>query len=341
MTMVGKVRRQAVIVIAVASLGIAALTGCTSGTPTPQRTVLTTKSAGAYYLATTCKANAAADGFSNALSAAETSTSETGPDLDNLKAASLAFEKAVRAAAARLGNPKVVWPTSIRKSVLVLRNQYRSELSTLSKMATSKQMSDEAADYGDFPDTTKAAGASKLIRSTLGLPADASSSCSTPGSTPTTSSVAPATGMLIKGGGGGYTFRVPVGWTIPRDAPQADAYAISAKPDAAGVYDTVNVLPAPATGDTLDQIEQNGVSYLEQVMGATHVQVRPHVMVAGVERVHISSQRTQNGITEWNEQYILQHSGIAFTVTFAFTASEPQAEREALAESVLATWTWT
>ena len=208
-------------------------------------------------------------------------------------------------------------------------------------MATAKQMSSEAADYHAFPDTTKAAAASKVIRSTLGLPADASSTCSKPGSTPTASSVAPATGMLIKSGGGGYTFRVPAGWTTPKNAPKADAFAISAKPDAAGVYDTVNVLPAPATGDSPAEIEQNGVSYLEEVMRATHVTVRPRVMVAGAERVHISSLRSKNGITEWDEQYILEHSGIAFTVTFAFNASESQAARETLAESVLATWTWT
>jgi hypothetical protein len=341
MKIAATVRKQVLIVVAIASLGIATLAGCTSGTPTPERTVLTTKSAGAYYLATTCKLNAAKDAFNTAESAAEQSTSETGPDLDNLKAAALAYEKASRTAADRLGDPKVLWPASIRKSIVILRDLALGDLPPLKAMATANQISDEAAASNTFPDTTKAAAAVQLIHSTLGLSSAASNTCSSPGSTPTASAVAPATGILVAGAGGAYTFRVPVGWTIPTDAPQADAYAISAQPDADGVFDTVNVLPSPATSDSLDEIEQNGVSYLEQVVGATHVEVRPRLVVAGAERAHISSQRTQNGITEWSEQYILQRSGIAFTVTFAFNASESEDTRDALAQSVLATWTWT
>jgi hypothetical protein len=49
---------------------------------------------------------------SAALSGAEQSTSQTGPALDNLKAAALAYETADRAAADRLDNPKVAWPAS-------------------------------------------------------------------------------------------------------------------------------------------------------------------------------------------------------------------------------------
>jgi hypothetical protein len=341
MKMTGKICKQTAIVVAVLSLGIAALTGCTSGAPTPQRTAMTTKSAAAYYLATTCMVNAAEDDFNAALSGAEQSTSQTGPALDNLKAAALAYEVADRAAADRLDNPKVIWPTSVRKSITVMHDEALGELPVLKAMATAKQMSDEAAAVNDFPDSTKASAAVQNIRSTLELSSTASSTCAAPGSTSTATPVTPATGMLIKSGGGAYRFHVPVGWTVPKDAPKADAFAISAKADAHGVYDTVNVLPAPATTDSLDEQEQQGVSYLEEVMGATHVTVRPRFIVAGVESVHISSLRTRNGVSEWDEQYSIQHSGIAFTVTFALNSSETQAQREALAESVLATWAWT
>jgi hypothetical protein len=339
--MAGKVRKQTAVIVAVASLGIAALTGCTSGPPTPQRTVLTTKSAGAYYLATMCPVNVAADAMSAAENTAEKSTSETGPDLDSLKAAALAYENASRAAADRLDNPKVVWPASVRKSILVLRHQFLAEVPPLKEMATATKMSDEAADTHDFPDTTKVTAAIKLIRSTLGLPSTASNTCAAPGSTPSASSVAPATGVLIEGAGGAYTFHAPVGWTIPKNAPQADAYAIAAEPDAKGFYDTINVLPAPSTTTNLDEEEQGGVSYLEQAMKATHVQVRPRIMIAGEEGVHLSSLQTQDGVALWSEQYRVNHGGIAFTINFDFHETESQAVREALAESVLATWAWT
>jgi hypothetical protein len=341
-SMAGKVRKQTAVILAVASLGIAALTGCTSGPPTPQRTVLTTKSAGTYYLATMCPVNVAADAMTATENTAEASTSETGPDLDSLKAAALAYANASRAAANRLDNPKVVWPASVRKSILVLRHQFVAEVPPLSKMATATKMSDEAADTHGFPDTTNVTAAIKHIRSTLGLPSDASNdTCAAPGSTPSASSVAPASGVLVNGAGGAYTFHAPLGWTIPKNAPQADAYVIAAEPDAKGFYDTINVLPAPSTTLSLDEEEQGGVSYLKQVMKATQVQVRPRVTIDGVEGVHLSSLQTQDGVALWSEQYRVNHGGIAFTINFDFHETESQAVREALAESVLASWTWT
>jgi hypothetical protein len=333
-----KIRKQTAIVVAVSLLGVAALTGCTSSTPVPQRTVLTMKSASAYYAGTVCKVNAADNAFTAALDVARQSTSQTGPDLDNLKAAALAYEKASRAAIDRLDDPKVVWPTSIRKSILVLRDESLGELPVLKAMAAAEQMSDAAAASYDFPDTAKAIAAVQHIRSTLGLQSDASNACAATGPTPAATPVAPATGMLIEGTG--YTFRVPEGWTVPKDAPKADAFAISAKADANGVFDTVNVLPGPANSDALDEIEKNAVSYLEQVTGAKQVTVRPRVKIADVESVHISSLHTKNGISEWDEQYSVEHSGITYIATFAFSSSEPQAVREALAESVWATWAW-
>src|ERR1700722_14015559 len=87
MSMTGKLFQRMATVVAVASLGIAALTGCTSGTPTPQRTAMTIKAAGSYYVAMMCTVDTAADAMTTAENTAEVSTSETGPDLDNLKAA--------------------------------------------------------------------------------------------------------------------------------------------------------------------------------------------------------------------------------------------------------------
>ena len=157
-------------------------------------------------------------------------------------------------------------------------------------------------------------------------------------SAPPAISVDPATGELLTGTG--YSFNAPEGWVVPPDAPpQADVFAV-APPDADGFYNTVNVLFAPSIGDDAETMEIRGVAYLESI-GATDVQVRPRVAVAGIESVHISAARTSsNGVNFRSEQYLVPADGVDYTVTFAFSDTMSQADREALAESALASWTW-
>jgi hypothetical protein len=339
MEIVHTFRRRSAIAVAIASVGIAALTGCTSDSQTPQQTQLSTKSAAAYYEATSCDLNAAEGAFSVALGNAEQSTESTGPDLENLKAAALSYQKASRAAVAHLGNSKIVWPTSVRKSMVVLTKELRAMISPLGEMAAGKQMTDEQAAFTDLPDNAGAKAALTVIHSKLGLPSDTSNSCPNSGPQPTKITVEPATGVLIAGTG--YSFHAPAGWTLPKKAMKADSYAISATSDARGVYDTVNVLLGAPNGDTPNEEEQNGVQYLEQVEKATSVQVRPRILIAGEASIHISSLGSHHGVTQWDEQYLVNRGGTVFTVTFALNKSESQATREASAESVLASWIWT
>lgn len=334
--MTGRLRRRTAVVVAVAAVGMGALTGCTSGSPAPQHTVLTTKAAGAYYQESSCTLRVADEGFSVALLNAEQSTDSTGPDLDSLKAAALSYQKASRAAAAHLADPTVVWPTSVRKSIAVLVHDLRAMVRPLGEMATGTQMSDEQAGYKDLPDNTPAAAAIKDIHSKLGL-SDGSSSCPAP--KPRVITVPEATGILITGTG--YTFHAPAGWTLPPQPMKADSYAVSAQPDANGVYDTVNVLVGTLNTDTLADQQQRAAQYLEQVIGATQVKIRPRVEIAGEESVHISSVLSHQGIAEWSEQYSVSHGGATLTISFGFARSaESQTDREALAESVLASWAW-
>ena len=86
--------------------------------------------------------------------------------------------------------------------------------------------------------------------------------------------------------------------------------------------------------------EHAAVAYLEQVVGATHVQVRPRVAIDDSTSLHIYSLRTHNGSNLWSEHYAVTDSGTGFTITFAFDEAESPAAREAFAESVLASWTW-
>lgn len=159
------------------------------------------------------------------------------------------------------------------------------------------------------------------------------------GSAPPAISVDPATGELIEGTG--YTVNAPEGWAVPPDAPPAaDIYLIDEETTADGFTNTLNVIPGPDPGDSPAEIETNGVAYLENVVGATEVEVRPRVTIAGSETPHISAQLTKQGTTYRTEQYLLADAGLVYTITFSFGETVSQEDREALAESVLATWTW-
>ena len=159
------------------------------------------------------------------------------------------------------------------------------------------------------------------------------------GSASPSASVEGATGELIVGSG--YSLNAPEGWGVPPDAPAvADVYVIDEEAAATTFTNTLNVILGSATGETIAEVEAHGVAYLEGPVGATKVQVRPRVTIAGAETAHISAQLSRRGITYWTEQYPLAHTGIAYTITFSFGETVPQADRESLAESVLATWTW-
>jgi hypothetical protein len=154
-----------------------------------------------------------------------------------------------------------------------------------------------------------------------------------------TSTAAPATGNTISGDG--YSYQVPDGWAVP-DAPipgfDPDSIAID-QTDDDGFSDNVNVILSPAGALSSDQVESIGVSELEGV-GATEVQVNARLSVAGAESAHLSALFSSNGTEYRIEQYYPTHSGQTYVVTFSFSESVPQADRVALAESVLASWAW-
>lgn len=154
-------------------------------------------------------------------------------------------------------------------------------------------------------------------------------------------SVDPATGDLLEGTG--YTVNAPEGWAVPPDAPPvADIYAVADEPDPdnSALVDTVNVLLGPASDESLAEFETGAARYLEEAKNAKDVEVRPRVQIAGTECVHIAAHYTDPGTSRWTEQYTLVDSGTAYTITFTFRESVERADREAVAESVLATWTW-
>jgi hypothetical protein len=153
-----------------------------------------------------------------------------------------------------------------------------------------------------------------------------------------TSDVAPATGDLITGDG--YSYHVPDGWGLPPQdlANGSDTLALDLTDDD-GFSDNVNVLLSPAGEITPDQVEAAGPPELEN-SGATDVEVRPRVAIAGEESAHLAAIFTQGTATYQIDQYYPTHDGQTYVVTFSFSQTVSQADREALAESVLASWVW-
>ncbi|MDY0912948.1 hypothetical protein [Rathayibacter festucae] len=167
--------------------------------------------------------------------------------------------------------------------------------------------------------------------------------CSSPagdsGSDADTIDTAAATGDTISGDG--YSYSVPEGWGAPDADPAtmgADTLAADLT-DTDGFADNVNVVLSPAGEVSADQVEGAGVTELENA-GATDVEANDRVVVAGAESAHLSANLTASGATYAVEQYYVTDDGQTYVVTFSFSPTVDDDQREAVAESVLASWAW-
>lgn len=152
--------------------------------------------------------------------------------------------------------------------------------------------------------------------------------------------VAPAAGETITGTG--YSFSVPEGWGVPSQdvvPSQVDVFAADLTDVEDGFSDNVNVLLSPMGEITPDLVESAGVDELE-ASGATEVTVGDRVDVAGSESAHLSAMFEQQGVQYAIDQYYVTTDGQTFVVTFSFSPTVERAQRTEVAESVLASWTW-
>ncbi|QHC58904.1 hypothetical protein [Rathayibacter sp. VKM Ac-2760] len=150
---------------------------------------------------------------------------------------------------------------------------------------------------------------------------------------------AAATGEKITGTG--YAYSVPEGWGAPDTDPAsmgADTLAADLA-DTDGFADNVNVVLSPAGEVTADQVESAGVTELETA-GATDVETNDRVVVAGSESAHLSATLAASGTSYNVEQYYVTDDGQTYVVTFSFSPTVDDDDREAVAESVLASWSW-
>lgn len=143
--------------------------------------------------------------------------------------------------------------------------------------------------------------------------------------------------------GTGYSFSLPDGWEVPtQDIPgteQTDSFAADLTDDD-GFADNVNVIRIdPAPVDDLDQLEDALKAELEGA-GAKDVTVRDRIEVDGEEAVRVASSQDQQGATYLTEQVNAIHDGVSYVITFSFSDSVSEGDRDDVAESILDTWKW-
>ncbi|MFG6445898.1 hypothetical protein ACFXP7_11330 [Microbacterium sp. P06] len=141
--------------------------------------------------------------------------------------------------------------------------------------------------------------------------------------------------------GDGYSYTAPEGWGIPegQEKPAGVDTIAADLEDTDGFADNVNVVLSPSGEVTTEQVETLGVQELEGG-GATGVEVLDRVEIAGVESSHLTALLSSEGTEYRIEQYYPTNAGQTYVVTFTFNDTVDEADRDALAQSVLATWEW-
>ena len=155
---------------------------------------------------------------------------------------------------------------------------------------------------------------------------------------PADTGVAVAAGAVVAGDG--YTYTIPVGWSQQDAAlaPQADTIAADSAPT--GPFaSNINVVLTPSGALTADMVEAVAVNELE-AGGATSVEVLDRVTVAGSDTAHVTAVLTVGELTYRIHQYYVSSDDQTYVVTFSAAEDLPDEQTTALAESVLATWTW-
>lgn len=148
-----------------------------------------------------------------------------------------------------------------------------------------------------------------------------------------------ADGELITGSA--YTYNVPQGWGEPEAMPGFDPDSMARNlEDEDGFADNINVIAAPGGEITPEQVEEAGAQQLES-SGAKDVEVSDRVEIAGVESARLTGGMSMNNVDYTVEQVYATNAGQTYVVTFSFGADVSDDERDAVVDSVLASWTWT
>jgi hypothetical protein len=180
-------------------------------------------------------------------------------------------------------------------------------------------------DSDDAPDTSSSSAASDAPDDSNDEAADSDAS--------------PATGDVITADS--FSFNAPAGWTDAKELFPAAAAVAADRQDTDGFSDNINVISDPTVvGADLDALESSAEKVLTGA-NAKDVEVEDPYTIDGEEAARISAVLEQNGVSYHTEQFAVDHDGKGYVVTFSFSDSVSDDDRDKLAESVIATWKWT
>jgi hypothetical protein len=136
-----------------------------------------------------------------------------------------------------------------------------------------------------------------------------------------------------------FTYTVPPGWEESEES-RALSLAIDLQ-DKDGFSDNINVVRdntvAAVDGDQLEKSMENVL----QSVNATGISVKDRIEIDGEEAVHVGAVFESNGKKYRTEQYAVSHRDKGYVVTVSFSPDVPEAQRDTVSESILATWSWT
>lgn len=138
-----------------------------------------------------------------------------------------------------------------------------------------------------------------------------------------------------------FSYAVPQGWK-DRTASAGAALTLAIDlTDKDGFADNVNVVSDPTiTRVSGRQLEEALVKVLEGA-DAKEVEVRDPLTIDGEEAVHTTGLFNLNGNEYRVDQYTLAVDGKGYVITFSHNKDMSEADRDAVDQSILASWSWT
>lgn len=138
----------------------------------------------------------------------------------------------------------------------------------------------------------------------------------------------------------GFSYAVPQGWKESKNASSAAITLAGDTTDEDGFADNVNVVTDPTiVGVTGSRLEDALVNVLRK-SDVKEVSVREPIGIDGQEAVHTTGLFDVNGNEYRVEQYTLSVDGTGYVITFSHSKDTTEAERDAVDQSILASWSW-
>lgn len=148
----------------------------------------------------------------------------------------------------------------------------------------------------------------------------------------------PADGDRIEADG--FSYAVPQGWKENKGGAGAALSLAIDTTDKDGFADNVNVVSDPTIVNVSGkQLEDALVKVLERA-NAQEVEVRDPLTIDGQEAVHSTALFNLNGNEYRVEQYTLAVDGKGYVITFSHNKDLSEADRDAVDQSILASWSW-